>query len=323
MACHLCSGSYPCAHEVHTGVLVSTKGSAATELSLQGPAVRVPARSTGAERALEEAWRQEVASRVQQHRARRRRRGDEDSLNLDFPADAVPSFVSEPVMAEPEVVVRPEPPKIIQFPRVPFVRPVQPSPPLELPEELELAAPVVEQPRILYAPEPEQMDFLSSFADIQLEAEQPREQVFMDLPPQAAPLRPRVLSCLLDFALVFGATLAFAAGVFGFVGWPAHSRMALPSILAAGVCLWLLFQYIFLVYGQMTPGMQMAQLEICTFSGNQASVRSRRARALASTLSVCSLGLGFAWALVDEDRLAWHDRMTQTYARKADDPRNR
>ena len=282
MACHLCSGPYPCAHEVHTEVLVSTKGSAATELSLQGPAVRVPARSTGAERALEEAWRQEVASRVQQHRARRRRRGDEDSLNLDFPADALPSFVSEPVIAEPEVVVRPELPKIIQFPRAPLVRPLPPSQPLELsqelelPEELELAAPVVEQPRILYAPEPEQMDFLSSFADIQLEAEQPREQVFMDLPPQAAPLRPRVLSCLLDFALVLGATLVFAAGVFGFVGWPAHSRMALPSVLAAGVCLWLLFQYIFLVYGQMTPGMQMAQLEICTFSGNQASARSRR-----------------------------------------------
>ncbi|HLY99434.1 MAG TPA: RDD family protein [Candidatus Angelobacter sp.] len=317
MACQFCGGPYPCAHEVRAEVLASTKGSAASKLARQSPAIRVPARSTGAERAIEEAWRQEVASRVQQHRARRKRRGDENSLSLNFPADALPSPASELVVTEPEEIARPEPPKIIQFPRVPLVRPFVSPEPLELREELELAASVVEQPRILYAPEAEQMDFLSSFADIQLEAEQPREQVLMELPPQAAPLQSRAVSCLLDFALVFGATSVFSAGVFGFAGWPAHSRLALPCILAAGVSLWLIFQYIFLVYGQMTPGMKKARLELCTFSGSPASVRVRRARAFATTLSVCSLGLGFAWALVDEDRLAWHDRMTQTYEKKA------
>jgi len=29
--------------------------------------------------------------------------------------------------------------------------------------------------------------------------------------------------------------------------------------------------------------------------------------------SLLSLGLGFAWELVDEDSLCWHDRITRTF----------
>jgi hypothetical protein len=29
------------------------------------------------------------------------------------------------------------------------------------------------------------------------------------------------------------------------------------------------------------------------------------------------MGLGFAWALVDEDCLGWHDRITRTYLRRS------
>jgi uncharacterized RDD family membrane protein YckC len=77
--------------------------------------------------------------------------------------------------------------------------------------------------------------------------------------------------------------------------------------------LWLVYQYLFLVYSPGTPGMRMAQLELCTFEGGPVSRSLRRWRALASLLSCCSFGLGFAWALIDEDRLGWHDRITQTH----------
>jgi hypothetical protein len=33
--------------------------------------------------------------------------------------------------------------------------------------------------------------------------------------------------------------------------------------------------------------------------------------------SLVSMGLGFAWALVDEDCLCWHDRMTRTFLTSA------
>jgi hypothetical protein len=41
----------------------------------------------------------------------------------------------------------------------------------------------------------------------------------------------------------------------------------------------------------------------------------RQTRAAASALSAFSIGLGYAWALVDEDRLGWHDRISQTHLR--------
>jgi hypothetical protein len=61
--------------------------------------------------------------------------------------------------------------------------------------------------------------------------------------------------------------------------------------------------------------MNMAQLELCTFAGTATSMFDRQIRAVASALSGFSIGLGYAWALVDEDQLGWHDRISQTYLR--------
>jgi uncharacterized RDD family membrane protein YckC len=79
----------------------------------------------------------------------------------------------------------------------------------------------------------------------------------------------------------------------------------------------LLFQYVFLVYGKRTPGMSAANLEVLDFDGLQPSPGARRWRALAITLSAVSLGLGFAWSLVDEHTLGWHDRISGTYLKKS------
>ena len=37
---------------------------------------------------------------------------------------------------------------------------------------------------------------------------------------------------------------------------------------------------------------------------------------MALPLSVLPVGLGLAWALFDDNRLTWHDRLSQTYLRK-------
>ncbi|HWX54482.1 MAG TPA: RDD family protein [Verrucomicrobiae bacterium] len=266
-----------------------------------------------------------MASKVQQHRARRRKRVDPDgTMSLDFPTDQIVPPTAPPAPQVPElqaVALRPEAPRVIPFPRTlrpaPAVSRHAPPAAIQSAEGLELAAPVLDSPRILYAPEPEQLDLLSSFADIRLEADDRRPGPSLELGPKAAPLQPRMLSGLMDFAIVLCATLLFAALFLGMAGWPQPSRLALACGVATGGCLWLVFQCVFLMYGRATPGMQMADLELCTFSGDQVSVPMRGCRALASTLSAFSLGLGFAWALVDEDTLGWHDRMTQTHLRKA------
>ena len=248
-------------------------------------------------------------------------------MELDFQADALPQNEHEPVAAAepvpppppPVPVYKPEPPKIIAFPRPVSVQPVWALPQPRVPiEDLELATPVLDTPRILDAPEPpaEQMYLLSSFADIRLEPEESRTNFEEELPIRPAPLQQRVFAGLVDALVVLIASAIFAITFTVMSSGLPQTRMVLLCAAIVGATFWLLYQYLFLVYSSGTPGMLMAQLELCTFKGEHVSVTLRRWRALASLLSGCSIGLGFVWAFVDEDTLGWHDRITQTHLRE-------
>jgi uncharacterized RDD family membrane protein YckC len=67
------------------------------------------------------------------------------------------------------------------------------------------------------------------------------------------------------------------------------------------------------VYTGATPGLKLAKLRLSRFDGSPVSKSLRRWRVLASALSGISLGLGYAWCILDEDQLCWHDRITETY----------
>lgn len=266
-----------------------------------------------------EMWRDEVISRVQQHRARRRKRSDANgTLDLNF-QEEMETCAPLPIEGGPDkqrAIARSEP-KIIEFPRPSSLPFFSPGRGLE-PEDLELAGPVLDGPRILDAPEPpaEQMDLLPAFADIQLESEQSRLSA-VELPPQPAPLPYRIVAGLVDMLVVLFASLGFAVAFVTFADRLPQPRMTLLFGLMVFGALWLVYQYLFLAYASGTPGMQLAQLELCTFTGEPVPLRLRRWRAMASMLSAFALGLGFAWAFVDEDTLGWHDRMTQTHVRRA------
>jgi uncharacterized RDD family membrane protein YckC len=301
-------------------------------------------------------WRQEVISRVQLHRARRRKRSDPDgslSLDLDFPAEA-PEAREEVTHREPPPLIVPRPEevmpltadaadlreslpepapmpelKILRFPRPAHL----PLPATQRPSmtmvEMELPAPVRESPRIVYAaeiaPPAEQMELLPSFDDIRLDAPEVSLKDELELSPCAAPLGKRAIAGLVDAGIVLATTaaLAYAFGIFivpnvmsaQYLDEALPSRMVLPCLLATGGVLWLALQYLFLVYGEGTPGMLLSGLQLRTFAGERASLFARRCRALACGLSLFSVGLGYAWALVDEDQLGWHDRMTGTCLR--------
>jgi uncharacterized RDD family membrane protein YckC len=320
MACPVCGKPSPCLHErQRSAVLVSPEnetepGSARSETPVR------PAASNLLSALPDQPWRQEVISRVQQHRARRRKRFD-SSATLEFDFKEADSQAQSPQEEQPSAPAL-EPPKIIQFPRTRAlaVEPVRLPQPAELPEDLELAEPVLDTPRILDAPEPppEQLDLIPTFADIQLEeAEQIRHPAEVELPPQPAPLSYRLFAVLVDLTVVLLASAVFAMGfvIFG-KGLPQPRFMLLCSLLVCA-SLWLVYQYLFLVYSTGTPGMQLAGLELCTFKGEPVPLSMRRWRALASMLSALAVGLGFAWAFVDEDTLGWHDRITQTHLRTA------
>jgi len=361
MTCPLCGKAIPCVHTRSTGALADQHAhnevlAGDDDQALAQPAAPLRAVAGEQRSAADPAWRHEIVSRVQQHRARRRRAADPNALELDFSADTPYTFGAEQDGAIPppperfhEIVIpqnmvkpvmgRPEPPKVIRFPRtqpprIPTVEEV-------MLDELEQAVPAPESPRIAmeaHDSEPaevqeqeiepieiapiarpslrgQQMDLLPSFDDIQLEPEEARIDHDDEVIPRPAPLAQRFVSGVVDAGLVFIATGAFAITFLELAEEMPQSRMALVCLLAAAGIFWLLFQYIFLTYRRATPGMRMAQLELCTFEGKATTMFDRQTRAAASALSAFSIGLGYAWALVDEDRLGWHDRISQTNLR--------
>jgi uncharacterized RDD family membrane protein YckC len=296
-------------------------------------APRSPSLSDVQLRANQDHWRREVASRVRLHRARRRRRFDPNaSFELDFPADAALAIAPAPPAAQPGVSLKgqdvqpslqtwvPEPAelrsatrKVIRFPGVASLGPA------DLVAAIELVEPPQPEPRILDIPEPEQLELLPAFPDIRLDDEPASAPVrSIDLPPQPASPAQRIFSGMVDFLLLLAAE-GVLFGVFtGLAGAMPSSRLTLPFAMISGVGFFCVFQFVFLVFGRRTPGMFAAGVELSTFSGQLAPVAARRARAFATTLSALSVGLGFLWALVDEDTFGWHDRISETYLRSAD-----
>ncbi|MBI2683647.1 MAG: RDD family protein [Acidobacteriales bacterium] len=186
----------------------------------------------------------------------------------------------------------------------------------------ELAEPLPAVPRILEAPEPEpESDAPQVLSGLHLDPiaaeEQTFESVDVELPLQVAPLGPRFMSALIDTVMVLTAFALFAVIVMSSVQYVPQGKMALLWAVAGPVVFWAAYHYLFLVFGDATPGMVMSQLELSTFDGCFPTRRLRAHRAAALLLSCASLGLGFLWSAFDVDALGWHDRMTRTYLRQS------
>jgi uncharacterized RDD family membrane protein YckC len=120
---------------------------------------------------------------------------------------------------------------------------------------------------------------------------------------------------IVDAGLVL---LGFMLFVLVFVACTAHPPSGKPAMATAGILLvafFALYQWLFFAYADGTPGMRYAKIALCTFDDENPTRRSMRQRVGLVMLSVLPLGLGFFWALLDDHRMTWHDRITRTYQR--------
>lgn len=277
------------------------------------------------------AWRQEVADRLHKYRERRRPRAPRyPSLRLKFEASSpepphtvadVPR-VSKQAIAEDQHALpivptaahpvaealrakSPDPTaRIIEFPR----SSVAPRP-LD-----ELAEPVLDRPRILealeVAPPPPALGGILIEPD---EQEPNDRRPGFEMPLQSAPLVRRLTASAVDVAVV-----ALALSGFGYLFSrmdslvPATSQIAKWGLILVAI-FWVSYQYLFLVHCGTTLGLRLMKLRLSRFDGKPVPRNIRRWRVLASVLSGLSPGLGYAWSMLDEDQLCWHDRITHTY----------
>jgi uncharacterized RDD family membrane protein YckC len=146
------------------------------------------------------------------------------------------------------------------------------------------------------------------------------------LSPQTAPFSLRLMAAIVDGCIITAALLAFAA-VFAFtvgkMSGPvnattgSHITLQTAAITAAVTftIFTLLYQLLFFTLSEATPGMRYARIGLCTLADDNPTRAAMRRRILATVLAACPLGIGFLWALLDEDGLGWHDRISRMYQR--------
>jgi uncharacterized RDD family membrane protein YckC len=277
-------------------------------------------------------WRQEVSARLERYRMRRKPRAPKyPSLRLPFEsADTWRTASSQPTAREifPEtenLAAAPEQRTVVEPAASAYVVEQEPEPTakiIEFPRSAaipvyhgdELAEPVLERPRIVEAPEivppPPALGGILIEPPPDRNADKRREPDYAL--PQASVGR-RVAAAVVDCAVILSALAMFGAIFLRMNPERMTMSFMLPGGAAAATILWALYQYLLLVYSGTTPGLLVARMRLARFDGSRPSRRLRRWRVLASYLSVCALGLGYLWCLLDEDALCWHDRITRTH----------
>ena len=287
-------------HEGGRGVFKETRG------AIEAPSSEDP-----------DSWRREVAAKVDHYRANRRPRAPRyPSLQLKFEspdfaatARALPviqeSLPQEENLPTEDVPLPPATAKIIEFP-------VFSPPPAAFLDEL--AAPVLDRPRILEVPEvvPPPPALGGILIDPVEASGQEKRQGF-ELPLIAAPFSRRILAAGIDAMLVVAALAIFAYSFFRITSVIPSLRETMAICAGVLAVFWGGYEYLHLVHAGATPGLMLMKLRLARFDGLPAPRNLRRWRVLASLLSGLSLGLGYAWCFLDEDQLCWHDRITHTY----------
>ena len=223
-------------------------------------------------------------------------------------APLAPQFY-EPLPPFPRINPRSRERKVIEFPRLNES---------SVASRDELAEPLSDQLRIFEAVEAPQLD-PNSLAGIRLPSAEPEIEPVnskFDLPLPVASCERRWLALAVDCIIVaLGLMLFSVTTLYLGPGVP----LSKPVLLAGGAFFLLLltfYEVIFLFYSTSTPGMRAAGLVLTDFAGANPPRHIRMARAFAMVLSLAALCLGLIWALIDEDRLGWHDRITHTYLRE-------
>lgn len=146
------------------------------------------------------------------------------------------------------------------------------------------------------------------------EEAQPAPAARADL--QLAPMGHRLLAAVVDGLLITSAFLLAAVVAASNVAQLPTARVMETTAAVALLLVGALYQGLFLTLADATPGMKYARLSLCTFENRRPDAAQLRLRLGALMLSLLPVGLGAAWAIFDEDRLTWHDRLSGTYLRK-------
>jgi uncharacterized RDD family membrane protein YckC len=134
----------------------------------------------------------------------------------------------------------------------------------------------------------------------------------------AAPISQRVMCAALDTLLLLAGYGAAVGVAFKVAGGRLHGA-PLPLVVGAAAGALLVFaaiyRLLFYTLNDATPGMRAMRIAFCTYDEDSPKRKAIRRRLFSTLLAAGPLGLGILWAVLDSDRLGWHDRMSRMYPR--------
>ena len=155
-----------------------------------------------------------------------------------------------------------------------------------------------------------------SFQQAKERVRAPESEIYSD--DQVAPLPARIMAGVFDSFVMLGAfglmALAYAAMTWNLgadpvpesaVGWAIYGVLMLAVVV--------FYRSLFILAEADSPGMRWAGLRLVTFDGDEPTAQDRFMRVAWGVFSVLPLGLGLLWALVDQERLTWHDLLSKTF----------
>jgi uncharacterized RDD family membrane protein YckC len=239
------------------------------------------------------------------------------SENLAFPAATAPAFEALPGRAQGgQPTPHPGPPFHLQpplFRHSPIAPKVVPIPTLTPRRhvERESARTAPQRTGTSRARRASELQQPFEFQDSGAVAVASAEVISCDA-PVALPIH-RLMAAAVDLSAVL-----IALGLFGVILYACGGDFSLTrqsvTIYAGVAFLTAMFYRVLWCLGNGdSPGMRFAGLHLVDFDGHTPTRERRLLRQLVSLLSLLSAGLGLVWALVDEENLTWHDRISETF----------
>jgi len=130
--------------------------------------------------------------------------------------------------------------------------------------------------------------------------------------PVALPAH-RLLAAVLDGMIIAIAMALFAFLTYTIVGGLPLTRATILLNSVVALVLGILYNALCCLGNSDTLGQRWARLRLINFDGRFPTREQRLFRLASGCLSFLSAGLGLLWALVDEEKLTWHDHMSKTF----------
>jgi uncharacterized RDD family membrane protein YckC len=160
----------------------------------------------------------------------------------------------------------------------------------------------------------------SSWQQIELEEQPQALPDYYAIQPDAhklyqAPFGRRMMATMVDAALILSLVWGTAYLVASHFAHLPSLRVSEVLGVVATLGFAALYEWFFLTFAKVTPGMRYAQLSLCTFDEEVPTAAQIKGRMKAMLISVLPVGLGVVWSIFDEDQMSWHDRLSKTYLR--------